>query len=232
MSLFSWFTKKPPTIAPATPMSSGLGLIDSTVPQKLPVTRKTERLERRELLYNVIRSEMVRAGVLAASYKFKVLSLDGRGRQYLIMMDLTHASTVNANQFIEVETMVARAAKVLHDILVTAVYWRVNEQITAGNQPRHNAVNPKNHPVAMPAAVAPAPVQAAPLFDPLQQEEVEAFQRALASAVHHSTPVPNGELVTSGRRNPSPADDFEDTQRVDSYDRVLPLGVTQYGDLN
>src|SRR5574343_431788 len=40
------------------------------------------------LLYTVVRDAMVRAGVLSASYKFKVLSLDQRGRQFLVMMDL------------------------------------------------------------------------------------------------------------------------------------------------
>ena len=49
--------------------------------------RKHERLERRELLYAVVREAMIQGRVLSSSYKFKVLSLDARGRQYL-MMDL------------------------------------------------------------------------------------------------------------------------------------------------
>lgn len=32
---------------------------------------------------------MTRAGVLSASYKFKVLSLDRLGSEFLVMMDLT-----------------------------------------------------------------------------------------------------------------------------------------------
>ena len=50
--------------------------------------RRGERLERRELLYAVVRESMTSAGVLSSGYKFKVLSLDSRGVQYLIMMDL------------------------------------------------------------------------------------------------------------------------------------------------
>ena len=45
-------------------------------------------MARRELLYAVVRDAMTRAGVLSAGYKFKVLSLDARGRQFLVMVDL------------------------------------------------------------------------------------------------------------------------------------------------
>jgi hypothetical protein len=34
---------------------------------------------------------MTRAGVLSASYKFKVLSLDQRGNEFIVMMDLAKA---------------------------------------------------------------------------------------------------------------------------------------------
>src|SRR5690606_40326900 len=45
--------------------------------------RNDERMQRREQLYAVVRDVMVRAGVLSAGYKFKVLSLDPRGAQFL-----------------------------------------------------------------------------------------------------------------------------------------------------
>ncbi|MBP7573686.1 MAG: hypothetical protein KA777_06885, partial [Rhodoferax sp.] len=115
MSLFNWFSRKTPSPPPLELDSSGMGHLDATVPMMPPgsassatvrqiskpaplgpsgnvASRKTERLERRELLYNVVRECMMRAGVLSASYKFKVLSLDPRGRQYLIMMDLANKS--------------------------------------------------------------------------------------------------------------------------------------------
>ena len=103
MSLFSWFTRKPASAQPRMAEPSGLLNADATVPMTpgrdgRPVApaapaehaanRKNERMERRELLYAVVRDAMVRAAVLSASYKFKVLSLDQRGRQFLVMMDL------------------------------------------------------------------------------------------------------------------------------------------------
>lgn len=124
MSLFSWFSRKPappkakPRSAGAEP--SGLLNADATVPlapgrpgqpllQPVPpehaANRKNERMERRELLYTVVRDAMVRAGVLSASYKFKVLSLDQRGRQFLVMMDLAREYGGETARLSEIEAL-------------------------------------------------------------------------------------------------------------------------------
>ena len=148
MSLFSWFSRKP---APpkSRPSAEPYGLLnaDATVPLtsgregKPPVAavppdhaanRKNERMERRELLYSVVRDAMVRAGVLSASYKFKVLSLDQRGRQFLVMMDLAREYGGETVRLSEIEALIAQTAKTRHDILVTAVYWRINDHVAVG----------------------------------------------------------------------------------------------------
>ena len=254
MSLFNWFTKKPQGQKAAEPEDSSLGFGDATVPvmpsDRLRVKRatpppstsvssqKNERIEHRELLYTVVHDVMNRAGFLAASYKFKVLSLDPRGLQYLIMMDLTSHALGDTGRLAEIETMIAQAAKARHTILVTAVYWRVNEQVTTGisrSQARPSirpATPSRSTPAFEPAVGANTSVKQSLQFEPLQQEEVDAFKRALASGARPTAPVKVGHTVTSGRRNPAPADDFEDTQIVNSNDHVSPLSITQYGDLN
>lgn len=163
MSLFDWFThKKPPAKASEAAAGSVLVPVAATVPQATaddsrssPVAapnqehaldRRTERLEHREHLYEVVRDSMIRVGVLGASYKFKVLSLDAHGRQFVIMMDLAEPMTGGAARLAEIEAMLAQTAKLRHDILVTAVYWRVSEQVTAGLSPS-----------APPSAPAPRP---------------------------------------------------------------------------
>lgn len=237
MSLFQWFTRKPPAKVASTQQSSGLGHVDPTVPfqaglsaQDLksgtgsPANRKTERLERRELLYAVVRDAMTRAGVLSASYKFKVLSLDSRGRQYLIMMDVARKDSGAPERLAEIEGLIAQNAKTRHDILVTSVYWRVHEQVTAGlssSLPRKfdqglSAANEKHQ-------LTPS----RPRYEPLQAEEVAAFKQAIASA---SAPMPlsaPGEIIRSSARNPNPtgAEDGEFERRAS------PLSGTQYGDL-
>lgn len=189
MSLFSWFSRKPappkakPRSAGAEP--SGLLNADATVPlapgrpgqpllQPVPpehaANRKNERMERRELLYTVVRDAMVRAGVLSASYKFKVLSLDQRGRQFLVMMDLAREYGGETARLSEIEALIAQTAKTRYDILVTAVYWRINDHVAVGlpqkgitPTPVPSAAAPQGvvrKPVPAPAPAAPAPVAA------------------------------------------------------------------------
>ena len=162
----------------------------------------------RELLYTVVRESMNKMGVLSSSYKFKVLSLDSRGRQYLVMMDLQRLQTGEVARMAEIETLIAQSAKARHDILVTAVYWRLSEQVNMVRPPARPATPPK------------------PAFEPIQSDEVEAFKRALASAPRPSARP--GELLQSGPLLPPSDTGFADTE-VD--DRATPLSTTQYGDL-
>ena len=235
MSLFQWFVRKPVARATAGQPSSSLAHMDATVPVRAgsssrgmngspshAANRKTERLERRELLYTVVRDALTRAGVLSASYKFKVLSLDSRGLQYLIMMDLARKDAGAPERLAEIEGVIAQNAKTRHDILVTSVYWRLHEHVTSGLSKRAAT---GSEPV--PTRVQPSALPK-PRFDPLHADEVAAFKQAIASA---AAPVPlsaPGEITTSGRRNPMPerAEEFEMDRRAS------PLSGTQYGDLN
>ena len=269
MSLFSWFSQKT-SPKPAHPAeSSGLGQDAATVPlmssnrspnkAALPPDstggRKSERLERREQLYNVVRDAMTRAGVLSASYKFKVLSLDPRGKQYLIMMDLSQQAAGETGRLAEIESVIAQGAKSRHDILVTAVYWRLNEHVTAGlTAPKSGSGAPPSRPAPLTpatphdapvvrssaapvtmavAAAAVAPVSAhASRYEPLQADEVVAFKNALASANTVTPLVAPGEIVKSGRRNPAPEPDFENTEMFEGSAPASPLSGTQYGELH
>jgi hypothetical protein len=62
----------------------------------------------------------------------------------------------------------------------------------------------------------------------LQPDEVVAFKQALASVAASKPLSAPGEIVHSGRRNPAPEPNFEDTEMDD---RASPLSGTQYGDL-
>ncbi len=249
MSLFNWLSRK--STATDAGDSSGLGHADATQPlfsashpkQRQAVSvpgasssRRTERLERRELLYSIVRECMTQSGVLSSKYKFKVLSLDSKGREYLIMIDLPKENAVEARGLTDIEGLIARNAKNRHGILVTAVYWRVVEQVMTtaleASQAPAAAIAPESLPVVpKPQLVAQAPApasSAAPRFEPIQAEEVEAFKKALAT-----TPAPEstkvlGEVVRSSRRNPAPMPHFADTEVDDSHS---PLSGTQYGDL-
>ena len=179
MSLLSWFSRKPAPAKPRPPLAEPSGLLnaDATVPlapgrQGKPLVdpvppehaanRKNERMERRELLYTVVRDAMVRAGVLSASYKFKVLSLDQRGRQFLVMMDLAREYGGETVRLSEIEALIAQTAKSRYDILVTAVYWRINDHVAVGIPQR--GVAPQGASLHPPPSLSrrPAPVAATP----------------------------------------------------------------------
>ena len=248
MSFLNWFSKKPSVSSPVSTESSGLDLLDATVPfspsgkprgrvSSAPpgsaANRKGERLERREMLYAVVREAMIRAGVLSSTYKFKVLSLDSRGRQYLIMMDMARQYAGETVRLSEIESLIAQHAKTRYDILVTAVYWRMNEYVSG-------VVTPVSSPMTVvpvrPAVVGSTPSSVPnvaatvpkPSYEPLQPEEVVAFKNALASVAAPGPLSAPGEIVKSGRRNPAPPPTFDDTE---FDDRPSPLSGTQYGDL-
>lgn len=238
MSIFSWiFGKKSDrrtTAVEGTHHSKGMRVKDSRPPDSQSGHRKTERLERRELVYEVVRDAMLRAGVLAASYKFKVLSLDARGIQYVIMMDLSERLDGDTVRLAEIEALIAQSAKIRHDILVTAVYWRINQPVTSGLSSHPlSQVDHSDKPATplRPVRSTVAAAGAGPRYEPLQKDEIAAFKKALASA---TPPAPGaaGQVVKSRRRNPAPVEDFEDTHMVDPNERASPLSATQYGDLN
>jgi hypothetical protein len=241
MSFLNWFNRKGAAPESMPSQHSGLSQADVTVPMHRPGHaakpadangRRSERLERRELLYGVVRECMTGAGVLSSTYKFKVLSLDAGGRQYLIMVDMPRAELADPAQFSVIEGSIARSAKERYDILVTAMYWRINDQVSSGNARQGAPVaaagaTPLTEPSATPVSSAAA--TEAPDAQALLEEEVLAFKRAVAAGARNAAPVRAGEVVHSGRFNPEPVQDFSDTE---PFDTASPLGASQFGGLN
>jgi hypothetical protein len=253
MSFFNWFSGK----SSQTPKSAGnegqkrasaagrdKPSSPLSVPQRLsaePATPaeagKLKRHARREQLYVAIREAMTRAGVLSASYKFKVLSLDQRGNEFIVMMDLAKAFNGQPEQLAEIETLIIQNAKARFEITVPAVYWRMDEMATVSKPAplsAHDAVQTAALP-ANAAAAAPAPAKPpAPRYEPIQADEVAAFKQALlaASAEGVVAPTEKGVKVKSGPRSPRSytlLTGFEDTEMPESNSPAL--SSTQYGDL-
>jgi hypothetical protein len=195
-------------------------------PPDFAANRKGERLERREQLYTVVRESLTAAGILSSSYKFKVLSLDSRGRQYLIMMDIDRRYAADTSRMAEIEGLVAHNAKSRHDILVTAVYWRVNETVTAGLT-RVSAPGPLAAPHHLRQRRRTLQVLNR-VMNPCIADEVAAFKQALASA----SPAPVSRLPTDSC-TPGAVTRFPcRCLRIPrSTTNRSPLSGTQYGDL-
>lgn len=246
MALFDWIGgKKTAQTAPVTE-SSGLARMEATRPAKSakdsgkPVSpaqhaanRKSERMARRELLYVVVREAMMRVGVLSSSYKFKVLSLDARGRQFLVMMDVSVEFGNDAARLSEIEALIAQGAKARHDIVVTAVYWRVNEYVAVGAPQKANmaALNKlaaaSSAPPRQARSTRPAPLT--PANDPIDDNEVAAFKRALASGM--SAPESAAVAAKPGKSY-GLINGYEDTEMPEQEEDPQALSGTQYGGLS
>ena len=262
MSLLSWlFPPKKPVKPTTQPQTSGLSRMEATRPiastrnsasatsNAQPGNRKSERMARRELLYAVVRDAMVRAGMLSSSYKFKVLSLDSRGRQFLVMMDLAREFGDETSRLAEIEALIAQSAKTRHDIAVTAVYWRLNDHVAVGlPQARPAAARPSapmplesrpaplmSSPAPLVSQPLPLPARATERFEPLAADEVAAFKQALAAGLTGKPPAAaSARAFTDGAANHGPQSytlltGYEDTEMPDDNPA---LSGTQYGALN
>jgi len=230
--LDNFFSKKS-TAKPAPEQDAGPTNLQPD--DELALDRKTQRLERRELLYAVVRESMARVGMLSSSYKYKVLSLDSRGSQYLIMMDLPQAMAQHIGQLAEIEEIITQNARSRHKIDVSAVYWRINELSKTSTavlrKPRPEVELGASAPAASEAAQAPlVPGDRRRRFEPIRPDEVNAFKQALATG---NKPKPSGSprpLPADFAPTEFPQTEFEET-RMDEEAERLPLSRTQYGDL-
>jgi hypothetical protein len=250
MSFLNWFSGKS-SQAHKSAASEGQkragqkSLPPASVPQRLSPDNATpaeagklKRHARREQLYVAIREAMTRAGVLSASYKFKVLSLDQRGNEFIVMMDLAKAFNGQPEQLGEIETLIIQNARARFEITVPAVYWRMDEMIIV-SKPAPLTANDAVQTASVqtnPAVAAPAPAKPpAPRYEPIQADEVAAFKQALlaASAEGPVAAAEKGVKVKSGPRSPHSytlLTGFEDTEMPES-NASPALSSTQYGDL-
>ena len=218
MSLFNWFKRKlaaapqRPTFLSA-PVRPETAVLRPPAPVPESLRHRSERMERREQLYSVVRDAMVRAGILSASYKFKVLALDQRGHQFLVMMDLAREYGSETARLSSIEGVIAQSARTRHAIAVKAVYWRINDQIPSTAAPGEQALQgiaapmpvplapSTSAPAALPAvAVAPMPFRSAVPAAPVARVPAAATATAVATTTTGKAQPPK-----VSRPNPAPA---------------------------
>lgn len=237
MSFLRWFGKREatPETQPSSPSDLGVG--DATLPMHHALaatpsdkgSRRSERMQRRELLYGVVRECMTATGVLSSTYKFKVLSLDSSGREYLIMMDVPGAYLADPTRLADMEGAIARSAKERFDMLVTAVYWRVNEAVTVHSSAQPVQPAMPRVPAAAKVESVPATATQTPTAEDALAQEVLAFKRAVAAAAQGSAPTQQAAAKRAAPRQPPVQPDFSDTE---PFDPGSPLGPSQFGGLN
>jgi len=254
MSLFNWFSGKSDASKTAALGSSRLqrnakhghaqdkSLPPAGKPTPSPdaqlVDRKVKRHARREQLYLAIRECMTRAGVLSASYKFRVLSLDQGGDQFLVMMDIAPGLGGQVEKLTEIETLLIRSARSLFSIYVTSVYWRTDNSPVAANAVNFDVsqpATPESRPMALEAAKnATQNATKTPVvqrYDPIHDDEMADFKQTLVPASAHHPALHDGAGKShSGQRSPTLIAGSEDTEMPESS-AAPALSPTQYGEL-
>lgn len=174
---------------------------------------------------------MLKAGVLKSNYKFRVLSLDATGRQFLAMMELPVLHDGETDRLCEIENVIAQHALHQHEIQVMGVYWRVNEFVSNGlatgepilSQPAALVGNLVNRPLNT-GSNTPSPQDKR--TPTLNANEMAAFKEAFdQNAKKLADP---GEIVQSNERGGSQTQQFADTE---IEDHQSPLSGIQYGSL-
>ena len=223
MSFFSFFGYKSPRTVEVLPEQSVPDNAGNTQPTSSGGARKSVRLGQRELLYGAVRDVMIRAGVLVASYRFKVLSLDAQGRQYLIMMDLLKVEMGDMKRLGEIESMIVQVAKVRHDLVVTGVYWR--------NELQKTTVGVPHTPRSASDTVASVSRQSKAISAPqnLRRKEIEPLKHPITRATGEK--LSQNEILSSKKKYHASSPEFEDTRITEPNEYGSQLSATQYGDL-
>lgn len=230
MSFLKWFSSKSQqarTVAHAGVTNKGAGGARSALAQHQRLATeggKLKRHARREQLYVAIREAMTRGGVLSASYKFKVLSLDQPGNEFIVMLDLGKAFDGAPEQLGAIEALIVQNAKARFEITVPAVYWRMDAATTGKPQPR---LADEDKAELSPHAKSRG------AYEPIHSEEVSAFKQALLAASAHgpTAAAESGSKSRSGTRSYTLLTGFEDTE-VAEQASAPALSATQYGHLN
>lgn len=186
--------------------------------QKRKTIRRQERELRRETLFGVVRDCISQNKLFNQGYKFKVLSIDSHGKQFIVLIDLSVASLQDKGPsgLLMIEDRLARAA-LAKGISIQAVYWRYFAHSLATK--RDTASSASVNPVAAGASttttepVQNTPAEASPQVAPTTikrdlsslsskpvlpaRQEFAATQPGFAKSGGVAAAFPNTQVMTS-----------------------------------
>ncbi|MEN9435829.1 MAG: hypothetical protein RIR09_484 [Pseudomonadota bacterium] len=157
---------------------------------------------RQEMLYQSIRESFLSMEVIASMYKFKVMPVDARHHRFIAMIDVAKSFTTDkisrTKSFSAIEKQMRVNTYNRFGILITGIYWRVSEtESQFESQPRASDMTRAGAEAASSAAMRARKDPAAELsehtsrtaklareaFQPVSEEEAEAFMEALRTGV-------------------------------------------------
>lgn len=197
---------------------------------------RQQRAARREQLFALVRENMIRMGVLSSHYKFKVLTLDPAGEQFIVMVDW-QPGALGADPVFEKQFEAGLQHLLVErqqGFKVKAVYWRghVEGAVPASLPPARTA---RPAPAAPTAPAAPA-VTALHREEHVSDDELKALQAALRQAGASPQTAPAVARRTAPAVPPPLQDppDFEPTINTEGQPGTEfgSLSETQYGKLS
>lgn len=111
----------------STPRASAASTAKQSDP--LHTRRRSDRAARRELLQAVVREALADLGVLSLHYKFKVMSADQEGTQFVVLVDLSVAFNADTASPTQMEAAIVHRALSQRKLVVNGVFWRRTEAI-------------------------------------------------------------------------------------------------------
>lgn len=186
---------------------------------------------RQEMLYQSIRETFLSMEVIGSMYKFKVMPVDDRHHRFIAMIDVAKSfvtgKEARTKSFASIETLMRSNTYKRYGVLLEGTYWRVSES-EAQFEPRARAADTagahsatqvqlaRKAPANTTPDTAPEPVMARQPYQPVSEEEAQAFMDAISKGL--APPV-----VQVGDR-----DYQSDLAPLDSG---IMIGGTQYGKL-
>jgi hypothetical protein len=180
-------------------------------------------------------------GVLSSAFKFKVLSLDQRGRSFLVMIELSAEFSGEVEKLAEIESMIAQTARHRFEIVVQAVYWRYfNTTSVPASLPASSPaplLGAMHAPISRPAPLfgmegagsaasvaTPAPVQAQAAHASAAASPIQTSAAITASFPIIGATASQKAAATAPR--PSTADELSE-EEVAAFRRALAAGAAQ-----
>lgn len=203
-------------------------------PVQAPVPNKRMSLDermafRQEMLYQSIRETFLSMEVIGSMYKFKVMPVDERHHRFIAMIDVAKSFVTGrearTKSFASLERRMRASAYKRFGVLLMGTYWRVNEtedHFESHGQRKADApaakpkVAARSTPIHLTTHPAHEPVLARHDFQPVSDEEAQAFLEAMRNGL--APPV-----VHVG--------DLEYKSDLAPLDDGIMIGGTQYGRL-
>ncbi len=208
-----------------------------TLPDPVETSDKRMSLEermafRQEMLYQSIRETFLSMEVIGSMYKFKVMPVDERHHRFIAMIDVAKSFVTGrearTKSFASLERRMRASAYKRFGVLLMGTYWRVNETEAhfetgghrkadaQGGLAKKPATDARSEPIHMRTHPAHEPVLARHGFQPVSEDEAQAFLEAMRSGL--APPV-----VHVG--------DMEYKSDLAPLDDGIMIGGTQYGRL-